>query len=220
MAAVASSSSSAEGGRPEAAASASRAAVNHASTARDSPAVTGILLVGGASTRFGSPKALARLGGETLAERAWRALGRCEERLAVGKAADALPLPFAVHDDGSETRAPLAGVVAALRLAAHAVCVVLPVDCPRATPELLERLAAACRDAAVPQTGPLPGAYRRSALPVLERRLAAGELSLRGALGELEVETVELDPALLVDVDTPEELSALELTLPARPASG
>jgi hypothetical protein len=50
------------------------------------PRLTGILLVGGASTRFGSPKALATFHGETLAERAWRLLGEaCDERLAVGK---------------------------------------------------------------------------------------------------------------------------------------
>ena len=55
--------------------------------------LTGVLLVGGASRRFGSPKALARLDGETLAERGWRVLGgACEERIAVGKEADALPL--------------------------------------------------------------------------------------------------------------------------------
>ena len=66
-------------------------------------ALTGVLLVGGASTRFGSPKALARLGGETLAERAWRMLGEvCDERLAVGKRADALALPFPLLDDGSD----------------------------------------------------------------------------------------------------------------------
>ena len=53
-----------------------------------------MLLVGGASERFGSPKALARLGGETLAERAWRLLGdACSERIAVGKRADGLDLP-------------------------------------------------------------------------------------------------------------------------------
>jgi molybdenum cofactor guanylyltransferase len=38
-------------------------------------AMSGVLLVGGASARFGSPKALARVGDETLAERAWRVLG-------------------------------------------------------------------------------------------------------------------------------------------------
>jgi molybdopterin-guanine dinucleotide biosynthesis protein A len=182
-----------------------------------SSGVTGILLVGGGSSRFGSPKALARLEGETLAERAWRALEWCDERHAVGKAVDGLPLPFPVHDDGSPVRAPLAGVVAGLRLASGDVCVVLPVDCPRVTPALLQDLARACRDAAVPQTGPLPGAYRRGALPVLERRLAADALSLRDALRELDVRTLELDAALLVDVDTPEELD--DLTRPARPAS-
>src|SRR5205823_4441450 len=76
--------------------------------------LTGVLLVGGASTRFGSPKALARLSGETLAERAWRVLGEtCEERIAVGKAGE-LDLPFPVVDDGSAVRAPIAGVIAGL----------------------------------------------------------------------------------------------------------
>ena len=92
------------------------------------PRLTGILLVGGASTRFGSPKALARLGDETLAERAWRVLGEaCHERIAVGKRADGLELPFALLDDGTDTRAALAGIVAGLRAATGDVAVVLPV---------------------------------------------------------------------------------------------
>ena len=37
----------------------------------------------------------------------------------------------------------------------------------------------------MPQTGPLPGAWARSALPALERRLASDDLSLHGALREL-----------------------------------
>src|SRR5438067_1992422 len=36
--------------------------------------LSGILLVGGMSSRFGSPKALARFEGEMLADRAWRLL--------------------------------------------------------------------------------------------------------------------------------------------------
>ena len=97
--------------------------------------LTGILLVGGASSRFWTPKALARLGDETLADRAWRLLtGTCDETIAVGKHADALPLPFPILDDGSPVRAPIAGVVAGLRAARSDVAVVLPVDVPLLSP--------------------------------------------------------------------------------------
>jgi molybdopterin-guanine dinucleotide biosynthesis protein A len=173
-------------------------------------ALTGVLLVGGASRRFGSPKALAPFEGQTLAERAWELLAQaCDERLAFGKAADALPLPFPVDDDGLDVRAPIAGVIAGLRAASNDVCVFLPVDCPLLTAEALRALGDACVDAAVPPTGPLPGAYARRALPVLERRLEAGELSLRGALADLAAVTVPLDRRLLANVNVPEQLGAL-----------
>ena len=117
-----------------------------------------MLLVGGASTRFGSPKALAMFDGQTLAERAWRLLGEtCDERLAVGKHADALELPFELLDDGTDVRAPIAGVVAGLRAATYDVAVVIPVDVPLLTAAAVRELAAACRDVAMSPSGPLPG---------------------------------------------------------------
>jgi molybdenum cofactor guanylyltransferase len=160
--------------------------------------LTGVLLVGGASRRFGSSKANAVFEGETLADRAWRTLGEaCDERIAVGKGDEQLPFP--VLPDGIEERAAIHGLVAGLRAARTDVCVVLPVDCPRITVEALRALGAACRDAAVPQTGPLPGAYRKTALPALMQ----GELSIRLAIAGLDVVQVDLDPALLVNVNTP-----------------
>ena len=174
------------------------------------PQLTGVLLVGGASRRFGSPKALARFNGTTFAEHAWRTLGAaCDERLAFGKASDDLSLPFAIHDDGTGVRAPIAGIVAGLREARNDVCVFLPVDVPFATPDLVRALGEACAEAAVPQTGPLPGAYARRALSVFERRLGEGELALRDAVAELDTVTLELDPALLLNVNAPDELAAL-----------
>jgi molybdopterin-guanine dinucleotide biosynthesis protein A len=167
--------------------------------------LTGLLLVGGASTRFGSPKALAELDGETLAERAWRILGdACDERIAVGKGDEALPFP--VLPDGVDERAAMYGLVAGLRRARHDVVVALPVDCPRVTPDVVRTLGAACRDAAIPQTGPLPGAYAKSALPALEQHAARGQLALKGALADLAVARVEFDSALLLNVNTPDEL--------------
>ena len=169
--------------------------------------VTGVLLVGGASERFGSPKPLARFRAETLAERGWRILGEAFPlRLAVGKGD--LELPFDVVVEPPEPRAPIAGLIAALRAATTELAVFLPVDCPLVTPELLCALGEA---RAVTQTGPLPGAYEKADLPELERRLAAGEYSLRG----LNPRVVQSDPRLLANANTPSELSALEQHLAA-----
>ena len=170
--------------------------------------MTGVLLVGGGSSRFGSPKALAQLRGETLAERAWRILGEAfPQRLAVGKGE--LDLPFDVVVEPAEPRAPIVGVVAGLRAAATRTAVFLPVDCPLVTPDLLRRLGEA---AAVPQTGPLPGGYTKADLPELERRLAAGDFSLRG----LNPRVLQVDETLLANVNTPADLSAVEEHLAAR----
>jgi molybdopterin-guanine dinucleotide biosynthesis protein A len=174
-------------------------------SARD---VWGVLLVGGASKRFGSPKALARLGGETLAERAWRILGEAfgQRRLAIGKGD--LELPFPVVVEQSEVRAPIVGVVAALRITGAETAVFLPVDVPLVTPALLRRLG---EERAVTQTGPLPGAYGRADVRELERRLAAADYSLR----VVNPRVVEADPGLLANVNTPADLSALEEDLAA-----
>jgi molybdopterin-guanine dinucleotide biosynthesis protein A len=179
---------------------------------------TGVLLVGGASERFGSPKALAPFSGETLAERAWRVLREaCDDVIAVGKADDVLELPFPVLDDGSAERATVYGVLAGLRAATHDTCLVLPVDMPLVTPELLRKLLAAD---AVPQTGPLPGVYTRSMLPELERRVSTGELSLRG----VNTNVVEADEAQLLNVNTPTDLvvamaEALDQSAQGRPVA-
>jgi molybdopterin-guanine dinucleotide biosynthesis protein A len=172
---------------------------------------TGVLLLGGLSRRFGSLKALAPLGHETLAERGWRLLGEAfPHRLAVGKEADQLGLPFPLLDDGIGLRAPLAGIVAGLRASTTHVAVFLPVDCPLMTPEALQALAAGCvGDAAVPENGPLPGAFARTALPVLENRLQEQRLALREALDELDVHRVELDDEVLANVNTERDLDRL-----------
>jgi molybdenum cofactor guanylyltransferase len=167
------------------------------------PGLTGILLVGGASTRFGSPKALARLAGETLAERAWRLLGEtCDERIAVGSL-DGLPFP-ALADEGT---GPVAALAEGLRGATQEVAIVAPVDMPLLTAEALEQLARACRDAAVAQAGPLPCAVARRTLPAFE----TGERRLRAVLDTLDTARIELDERLLVNVNTPADLDRLAL---------
>ena len=179
----------------------------HKVSSRAVDGVTGVLLVGGASERFGSPKALARFGGGTLAERAWRTLGEAfATRLAVGKGE--LELPFDVVVEPTEPRVPLVGVIAGLLAARTETSVFLPVDCPLVTASLLRKLG---ERRAVTQTGPLPGAYSKDDLPELERRLESGDWSLRG----VNPFVVDADPRLLANANTPAELSALERDLAA-----
>ena len=157
--------------------------------------LTGILLVGGASTRFGSPKELAEYEGETLADLAWRLLAEaCDERLAVGRGG----LP----DPGT---GPVAAIAAGLRTATHEVAIVIPVDMPLLTPDALRLLAEACRDAAIAQRGPLPCAVARRTLPAFE----TGERRLRTVLDGLDTAHVELEERLLVNVNTPADLDTL-----------
>lgn len=157
--------------------------------------LTGVLLVGGSSARFGSPKEQAEYDGESLRGRAWRLLGdACEERIAVGR--DGL------DDPGT---GPVAAIAVGLRAAAHAVAVVIPVDMPLLTVEALHALADVCRDAAVGQRGPLPCAVARHTLAAFE----TGERRLRTVLSGLDTAHIELDERVLVNVNTPEELDTL-----------
>ena len=173
--------------------------------------VTGVLLVGGASSRFGSSKALALFEGEELAVRAYRLL---EETfgiaMAVGKDDDDLDLPFPIEDDGRHERAAIVGVEAALRLAPTEIAVVLPTDMPFVTGRLLRALAATAEraDAVIVQSGPLPGAYRRSALRVLEGRIERGDLALWAAAEELGATVLEAAAEELRNVNTPADLQA------------
>jgi molybdenum cofactor guanylyltransferase len=154
--------------------------------------VTGILLAGGASSRFGSPKELAEYEGETLAARARRLLGEvCDEQLVVGRGG--------LADPGT---GPVAAIAVGLRAATHELAVVIPVDMPLLTGEALRLLADACRDAAVAQAGPLPCAVARRTLPAFE----TGERRLRAVLDGLDTARIELEPSLLANVNEPADL--------------
>jgi molybdenum cofactor guanylyltransferase len=156
------------------------------------PGLTGILLVGGASSRFGSPKELAEYEGETLGDRAWRLLGEaCDERFKVG--------PDGLADPAT---GPVAAIAAGLRAASHEIAVVIPVDMPLLTAGALHELADACRDAAVAQNGPLPCAVTRRSLPAFE----TCERRLRTVLDGLDTARVELDAELLLNVNTPADV--------------
>ena len=170
--------------------------------------LTGVLLVGGASSRFGSPKALARSRGRRSRSGRGACSARlCEERIAVGKQRR-LDLPFPVLDDGTEERRPIAGDRRRLarsdarrrdrppgrHAAPHArrACVCSPARA--ATPR--------CR-----RPGRFPARYRAQRAARVRERLA--ERRLRTVLGRPRHREVALDERLLANVNTPADLDTL-----------
>jgi nicotine blue oxidoreductase len=200
--------------------------------------LAGLVLAAGAGSRLGRPKALLRVGGELLVERACRVLaaGGCGPLVIVlGAAADevlgAARLPAGAtvvrNPDwptgmGSSLRAGLA----ALPAGAGAVVVGL-VDQPLVRPEAVGRLAAAWRAGAVAAVATYGGQPRNPVLltrPVLAD-VAAAATGDRGAREWLRrhpdlVAAVPCDDAGdPADIDTPADLSALtDLTESRRPA--
>lgn len=193
----------------------------------------GLILAGGRARRMGRDKALLRLGGATLLERAIdlvRSAGG--EPVVVGPARPELPLPGVRRLDETAGGAPAAGPLPALRhgLAATGapVAVALACDLPFLTRALLERLVreAARFDAVVPRAGGelqvLAAAYTRACLPVIEAACAAGERAVHAILPRLRTRILEepelLDcggAALFLNVNTPADLGRAAARLAA-----
>lgn len=205
------------------------------------PAVAGLLLTGGRSTRMGRDKATMLLpDGATWAERAARLLaGVSAPAIEVGPGVSGL---LAVPDD-EPGGGPLLAVIAGWRrlcaLGGELPTIVLACDLPRLPGEVLTRLASFTgRESVVPVIDGRPqwccGRYSPSCLHGAAALAAAGRRDLK-ALGEAAngslrlVDPIELGApaASLADADGPGDLAALGLAAspdeeaaPGLPATG
>ncbi len=196
--------------------------------------VSGIVLAGGGSSRFGSDKLIARFDGIPLLDRAVAALAErvvgCSEIVVVLAPGDDRALPAAAVPvrrtrDPATHGGPLIGLLAGLEVAREPVVIVVGGDMPTLSADVLAMLlrtltaAEGSADAAVlVQRGvarPLPAAFRNGAATQVARRVIAdGERSLVALLRGLaareltEGEWRGLDPsgATLRDIDRPEDL--------------
>lgn len=113
--------------------------------------VLGVVLAGGASTRFGSDKSMAILGGESLLMRAIKRATPQVDRLvlSVGGAASPVPNMVAVPDETGTGQGPLAGVLASLAWAQqHGFdhVATFPCDVPFFPTVLVERFLVALKN--------------------------------------------------------------------------
>ena len=200
--------------------------------------VTGVIVAGGKSRRFGSDKASATLRGRPLLQWVRDVLAPVVDEIVIVTAAgQSLPamhpaIPVAAVEDREPERGPLGGIAAGLAAASSPVCFAASCDAPLLLPAVVERIVDALddHDAVLPEVGgfhqPLAAAYRReTCLAAAEAALAAGVNRITDAFARLDILRLGEDRLLHADPDlrsfrnanTPEALAAIAALLESPP---
>lgn len=185
--------------------------------------IAGLVLAGGQSRRFGSEKAVVRLGDHTLLEWALNVLREGCDTLAVSARprsgaeaiAQGLGLPVLI-DDPAHPDGPLAGVAAGLRWASSlgaAHLATVPCDTPHAPLDLVVRLHAGGGEAfaAFVETAdgihPLSALWSIDLLASLESELSRGHPPVRAFLGDVGAVAVPFgEAAAFRNINAPRDL--------------
>ncbi|MFO0726977.1 MAG: nucleotidyltransferase family protein [Myxococcota bacterium] len=181
-------------------------------------ALGGIIVAGGHSRRMGTDKALISVGGQPIVERLIAAFleAHLSPVIVVGSHAVRTQVPprdglrLVPSDPDQPMIDSICRGIQALPSDVSGV-VLQPVDAALTTPEMIAALTQGARHAArilCHRGAPgHPVLIPRSAFPEILERPEGG---LRALLATLEVELVEWpDPAILADLDTPEDLARL-----------
>ncbi|MDD3799793.1 MAG: molybdenum cofactor guanylyltransferase [Novosphingobium sp.] len=181
--------------------------------------ILGVVLSGGKSTRFGSDKALAEIGGHSLLTRAVDQLsGWCEQVVIVGREEGPAPC---IADWPRPGMGPLAGIAAGLHHARDAgfdavlSCGVDSWGLPAGLPELLSPAPAFLAEQ------PVIGLWPASAAQAVEDILTGdGRHSMRAFAERIGARAVQAKAAP-ANINTPEDLAAVRdksgLQAPKRP---
>jgi len=162
--------------------------------------ITGVVLAGGQSSRFGSNKALALFHGKLLIQHARDTLASvfndCLLVTNTPELFDFLNMPMI--RDRFQNMGPLAGIHAALRYTGKPWVFVMGCDMPAVTPDLITFLCGFAEDeceAVIPwlKSGPEPlcGLYHKRALARIELQLKNGKAKIAELLDSLSVRKVQ-----------------------------
>ncbi len=175
--------------------------------------VTGLILAGGASTRFGTDKALAELGGLPFVSLVHAALAAHAGTMLVATGAEPRTYPIAARVvlDAVPDGGPLAGLAAGLGAAETPWLLSAAVDLPCLTPAALRPLLTGDADGldvivatADGRRQPTCALWRvRTVAPVVADQIRAGRLALHALLDRLAVGEAEVEGGALHNVNTP-----------------
>ena len=177
--------------------------------------VTGAVLAGGTSSRFGSEKATAQFGRCPMIAHVVSVLGLVSDDIVVAVApgrssyyTDIVDEDVRVVEDRHPDQGPIRGLVTALEASREDYVIVSPCDTPLLRKEVCELVIdrGRDRDGAVPRIGgffePLHAIYKREpCLQAFARVIEGGDRRPKEAYGELDLVTVEEEELRGVDPD-------------------
>ncbi len=160
--------------------------------------VTGIILAGGKSLRFGRNKATEKIAGMTLVERVIKQLSSITHEMILVTNEDRSQ--FAEFDfldvisDIYPAKGPLGGIYTGLNFSHTTANIVVACDMPFLNTALLSHMVEISPgfEAVIPrwlnnQIEPLHGVYAGSCVPVMKKRLENNQLSISECLKEMRV---------------------------------
>jgi molybdenum cofactor guanylyltransferase len=193
---------------------------------------TAFILAGGRSSRMGTDKAMLEIGEKTLLDRAIRTAKRVSKTVALLGDKERLR-PFGwVIEDIYPGQGPLAGIHAALSSNAHSEFnLLLAVDMPSLTPDLLRFLLHTAEESNAAVTVPCAGGhvqtlcsvYRPGFRQVAEEALAGGHNKIEPLYKKVRARIIDEDElaaagfssSIFENVNTPDEWRKLQHKLKA-----
>ncbi|MBI3133543.1 MAG: molybdenum cofactor guanylyltransferase [Bacteroidetes bacterium] len=158
-----------------------------------------ILLAGGKSSRMGQDKGLMSLNGKPMVQFILDTAKKISDTiLIVANNADYNQFGYPVYADDFFEKGPLAGLYTGLKNSTAEYNLVLSCDIPFIHEGVLEFLIESSTgyDCTISESAgkmhPLVGVYRKSCLPVIERKLHANQLKVTGIFDELSIRIVDM----------------------------
>ncbi|MNX22671.1 putative molybdenum cofactor guanylyltransferase [compost metagenome] len=178
---------------------------------------TGIILAGGKSQRMGTDKGLLPFKGKPFISHVYEALKSVigDNIVVVSSNADYDALGYTRIEDLIADKGPVGGLYTALKQSKTKFNLVLSVDVPLVSTDLLQWLVDKHEDSFMvtqvqvqEKASPLVGVYDRSMRILLGEHLAGNQLKLRGVIAEVNHQTLKVPEkwsAQLQNINTEED---------------
>ena len=188
--------------------------------------ITGIVLMGGKSSRMGADKAYSRIGNKTLLENSYELLKEfCRDVIfsTGNNVVQTIPGQKNIPDE-KQGLGPIGGIYSCLKHSETGTNIIIAVDIPFIDRRLIKFLLENYNntDLLIPATHsngiePLCGIYNKSVLPLIELMINQNDLKVQNLVNYCNSKILRItkemefyDDRLFLNINTPEDLKSLQ----------